>query len=143
MPSNLGASPTDEDAKQKPQASMERSSATQVQTSAVAEKTCGALTVHKCQGLTCHEGCIVDLAVSRPRNPVASLGLAFVAWTRVTTFTKLAFRSLPSLQDFYAVRQNQDFKYRERERESAELDAADRHEAYLKKTKKINFADEL
>ena len=52
-------------------------------------RLCWALTVHKCQGLTCHEGCIVNLETAKPRNPVASMGLAFVAWTRVTTFAKL------------------------------------------------------
>ena len=102
-------------------------------------RLCRALTVHKCQGLTCANGCVVDLAVARPRNPIASLGLAFVAWTRVTTFDKLAFRSLPPLPAFYAVRQSQEFQARE----VFESEIADLHEAFLKKTKDMDLEGEL
>ena len=102
-------------------------------------RLCRALTVHNCQGLTCHNGCIVDLDVARARNPIAKLGLAFVAWTRVTCFSKLAFRQLPPLPAFYAVRLSQEFK----DRESFESDVADRHQAFLQRSKGIDLEDEL
>ena len=63
-------------------------------------RLCWALTVHKCQGLTCHEGCIVNLETAKPRSPIAAMGLAFVAWTRVTTFERLAFRSPATITPF-------------------------------------------
>ena len=73
-----------------------------------------ALTIHKAQGLSLPEGAVVDLQVSNPkRNPVAGMGLAFVAWTRVTTWRRLAFRNLPQFADFLAVRQTKDFQLRE------------------------------
>ena len=69
-----------------------------------------ALTVHKAQGLTCPESVLVDLTTARPgRNPVATAGLAFVAWT----WTRMAIHSLPPLGDFLVVRQSPDFKRRE------------------------------
>lgn len=73
-----------------------------------------ALTIHKAQGLSLFEGAVVDLQVSNPkRNPVAGMGIAFVAWTRVTTWQRLAFRNLPQFADFLAVRQTKDFQLRE------------------------------
>ena len=41
------------------------------------------------------------------------MGLAFVAWTRVTTWQRVALRNLPQFADFLAVRQTKDFKLRE------------------------------
>ena len=38
-----------------------------------------ALTIHKSQGITAHEGCIVPFDGRRGPNPVGKLGLAFVA----------------------------------------------------------------
>ena len=73
-----------------------------------------ALTIHKAQGLSLLEGAVVDLQVSNPkRNPVAAMGLAFVAWTRVTTWRRLAFRNLPPFADFLAARLTKDFQLRE------------------------------
>ena len=72
-----------------------------------------ALTIHKAQGLSLPEGAIVDLQTASPnRNVVAIQGLAFVAWTRVTTWAKMAFRSLPRFGDFLAMRQSKEFKQR-------------------------------
>ena len=49
-----------------------------------------ALTIHKAQGLSLPEGAVVDLQVSNPRrSPVGSMGLAFVAWTLVTTWQRI------------------------------------------------------
>ena len=67
------------------------------------------------------------------------MGLAFVAWTRVTTFDRLAFRHLPPLHAFYAVRQSGDFK----ERERFEIQAADQHKDHLMRTKQMSLEDEL
>ena len=44
--------------------------------------------------------------------PAAKLGLAFVGWTRATTWTKIAFESLPPLDQFLAMRQQPAFKSR-------------------------------
>ena len=47
-------------------------------------------------------------------NPVSSTpGLAFVGWTRVTKWSRMAFCELPALGDFLAVRLNAGFKLRE------------------------------
>jgi hypothetical protein len=58
---------------------------------------------------------------------VAKLGLAFVAWTRATTWAKMAFQALPPLEDFLAVRLTKDFQTRE----TFEIQADDRHDAFL------------
>ena len=77
-------------------------------------RLCWALTVHKSQGLSCPEGVIANMKSMRPgRNPVAAMGLAFVAWSRATDWSRMAFRSLPPLGNFLAVRQSRDFKRRE------------------------------
>jgi hypothetical protein len=53
---------------------------------AIPLRLCWALTVHKAQGLNLPGGAIAELNTSKPfRNPVASVGLAFVGWTRVTS----------------------------------------------------------
>jgi hypothetical protein len=85
-----------------------------------------AMTVHKAQGLTAKEGCVVDLRARSKRNPIALPGLAFVAWTRTESFDRLAFRDLPPLLDFFECRQHKDFK----QREKFELQATKKHEAY-------------
>jgi hypothetical protein len=88
-----------------------------------------AMTIHKSQGLTAAEGCIVDLRVRSKRNPVALSGLAFVAWTRTESFDRLAFKSLPRLLHFFECRQHKDFKLRE----NFELEASKKHDLYLSK----------
>jgi hypothetical protein len=90
-------------------------------------KVSWAMTIHKSQGLTATEGCIVDLRVRSKRNPVALSGLAFVAWTRTESFDRLAFKSLPRLLDFFECRQKKDFKLRE----NFELEASKKHDLYL------------
>ena len=86
-----------------------------------------AMTIHKSQGLTATEGCIVDLRVRSKRNPVALSGLAFVALTRTESFDRLAFKSLPRLLDFFECRQHKDFKLREK----FELEASKKHDLHL------------
>ena len=73
-----------------------------------------ALTVHKSQGLTCKEGVVVDMTVVKAgRNPIATPGIAFVAWTRAVTWSHVAFRSLPPLEQFMAIRNRPEFKRRQ------------------------------
>ena len=68
-----------------------------------------ALTIHKSQGITAHEGCIVSFAGCRGPNPVGKLGMAFVAWARVTNWASMAFHKLPPLTDFLSARLTKDF----------------------------------
>ena len=97
-------------------------------------RLCWALTIHKAQGLSCEEGVIVDLTVEDKGNPVATAGLAFVAWTRATEWPKMAIRSLPSLGDFLAVRQTADFK----RRAFFETWADEAHDKYLREERGID-----
>ena len=84
-----------------------------------------ALTIHKCQGITAHEGCIVSFQGSRMPRAVSKLGLAFVAWTRATQWSKVAFQSIPPLEEFVAVRLSREFQLREGfETKADELDDA-------------------
>jgi hypothetical protein len=41
------------------------------------------------------------------------MGLAFVAWTRTASWERMAFLSLPPLEDFLAVRFSKEFRARE------------------------------
>ena len=71
-----------------------------------------ALTMHKCQGITAHEGTIISFSGTRMPAPASKPGLAFVGWTRATTWERVAFHGLPALEEFLAVRQTKDFKVR-------------------------------
>ena len=72
-----------------------------------------SLTIHKSQGLTCQEGTVVSFKDSKMPRAVSKLGLAFVGWTRATSWSKVAFQSLPPLEEFLAVRMTKDFQMRE------------------------------
>ena len=71
-----------------------------------------ALTFHKCQGVTAEEGVIVSFDGCRGAHTVSKLGLAFVAWTRATSWAKMAFHKLPPLEDFVAARLTKEFAAR-------------------------------
>jgi DNA replication protein DnaC len=71
-----------------------------------------AMTVHKSQGITAKEGIVIDFHVGKNRNPVASAGLAFVAFTRAEKFERVAFRNLPPFQHFLAPRNSKEFHNR-------------------------------
>ena len=71
-----------------------------------------ALTIHKSQGITAQEGTIVSFDGCKGRAPVAKLGLAFVAWTRTTTWSRMAFHKLPPFADFLAARLSREFSAR-------------------------------
>ena len=87
-----------------------------------------ALTIHKSQGITAHEGTVVSFEGSRMPKAVAKLGLAFVAWTRVTKWSKMAFQSLPPLEEFLAVRLTKEFQ----RREAFEKQADDLHDCFMR-----------
>lgn len=86
-----------------------------------------ALTIHKSQGITAHEGTIISFQGSRMPRAVSKLGLAFVAWTRATKWSKVAFQSIPPLEEFLAVRLSREFQLRE----TFETKADDLHQALL------------
>ena len=71
-----------------------------------------ALTIHKSQGITAREGCVVSFAGARSSASVSKLGLAFVAWTRAQCWEHMAFHKLPPIEDFVAARLTRDFEAR-------------------------------
>ena len=88
-----------------------------------------ALTIHKSQGLSLKEGVIVTLETKSSKwSPVKQPGLAFVGWTRVTSWARMAFCALPPLVDFYSVRLTPGF----RQRESFEAWADVAHDNFMK-----------
>ena len=88
-----------------------------------------SMTIHKSQGISAAEGCIVSMeTIYANSNPVSSTpGLAFVGWTRVTKWSRMAFCELPALVDFLAVRLHAGFKVRE----DFEARADVAHDAFL------------
>ena len=75
-------------------------------------RLCWAMTLHKCQGMTAHEGTIISFVGSRMPTPASQPGLPFVGWTRATSWSKVAFHGLPPLEEFLAVRNTKTFKVR-------------------------------
>ena len=59
-----------------------------------------AMTINKSQGLTLSEGIVVDLEGSQRYKPASKHGLAFVAFTRSTSFENTAFSNLPAFDEF-------------------------------------------
>lgn len=87
------------------------------------------LTIHKCQGLTCSEGTIIDFTTaSKRRNVVGLPGMPFTAFTRAKLWARVAFRMLPSLNDFVSVRQTPLFKARQ----AFEISVDERHEQSMR-----------
>ena len=86
-----------------------------------------ALTIHKSQGITSHDGAIISFEGSRMPRAVSKLGLAFVVWTRATMWSNVAFQSLPPLEEFLAVRLSREFQVRE----AFETKADDQNELFL------------
>ena len=75
-------------------------------------KLAWALTFHKSQGITAPEGTLISFEGSRMPRAASKPGLAFVGWTRATTWEKVVFQKLPPIEDFLAVRMQTDFKSR-------------------------------
>ena len=99
-----------------------------------------AMTIHKSQGISAPEGCIVSMeTASQTYNPVCSTpGLAFVGWTRVTKWSRMAFCQLPPLGDFFAVRLTAGFRLREEF--EAKADAA--HDDFMQR-RRLGGEDEV
>ena len=70
------------------------------------------ITVANSQGLTFSEGAVVDFAPHPTYQPVANVGLAFVAMSRCEGWDKQAFRNLPDFWEFRKVLQSQLFQWR-------------------------------
>ena len=90
-------------------------------------KLAWAMTVHKAQGITEPQGTVISFETTHMLRPVARMGLALVAWTRATRWCRVAFRGLPPMEEFLAVRLSTEFRARER----FEYEADRRHDAYL------------
>ena len=76
-------------------------------------KLAWALTIHKAQGITEPNGVVVSFEGSRMVRAVSRMGLAFVAWTRVTAWNRMAFMALPPIEDCWAARFSKEFRARE------------------------------
>ena len=85
------------------------------------------MTFHKSQGITAHEGTIISFTDTKMPMPVAKMGLAFVAWTRATAWARIAFKGLPPLDHFLAMRLKPAF----RARCSFEEKADELHDSFL------------
>ncbi len=86
-----------------------------------------ALTFHKSQGITAHEGTTISWEGSRMPAAASKPGLTFVGQTRATRWDKVAFHGLPALEEYLAVRTQRDFQLRS----AFEEQAAARHDAFL------------
>ena len=102
-------------------------------------RLCWAMTCHKCQGITEHNGVIIEFKTRTDRNPVADPGVAFVANTRTVQYGMQGYRNLPSQLEFMAVRKHKKF----RAREKFESDAASRHAASMYKLKSWRIEQEF
>ena len=71
-----------------------------------------ALTFHKSQGITAHEGTTISFVGTRMPAPASKPGLPFVGWTRATKWARVAFHGLPALEEFLAVRTTKEFQVR-------------------------------
>ena len=61
------------------------------------------ITIHKCQGLTFAQGCVVVFTHQPNYQPVEKAGLAFVAMSRTRSYLQQGFQHLPSFWQFRLV----------------------------------------
>ena len=85
------------------------------------------MTIHKSQGLTFPDGCVVDFRHAPNWQPVANVGMAFVAMSRAMFWQTQAFRELPDFWDFRKVLNQDLFKWRK----AAEEEFDRRHDATM------------
>jgi hypothetical protein len=86
-----------------------------------------ALTFRKSQGITAQEGTVISFKDVKIPKLASKMGLAFVGWTRATTWNKIVFECLPPIDHFPAVRLQPTFTIRCRFEEKADR----LHDAFL------------
>ena len=74
---------------------------------------CYGITVHKSQGLTISTGCVFNMQHEPTWSPLKNMcGLAFVGFSRVTDFAKMAFKYVPDYWAFQAMAESDLFRWR-------------------------------
>jgi hypothetical protein len=71
------------------------------------------MTVHKSQGLTLASGCVFNMEHEPTWSPFKQMcGLAFVGYSRVTDFAKMAFKYVPDYWSFQSMADTDMFRWR-------------------------------
>ena len=74
---------------------------------------CYGMTVHKSQGLTFTGRCVFNMEHEPTWSPFKNMcGLAFVGFSRVTDFSKIAFKYVPDYWSFQAMAETDLFRWR-------------------------------
>lgn len=74
---------------------------------------CYGMTVHKSQGLTFTGRCVFNMEHEPTWSPFKNMcGLAFVGFSRVTDFSKMAFKYVPDYWSFQAMAETDLFRWR-------------------------------
>ena len=74
---------------------------------------CYGMTVHKSQGLTLSSGCVFNMEHEPTWSPFKQMcGLAFVGFSRVTDFSKMAFKYVPDYWTFQSMVDTDMFRWR-------------------------------
>ena len=74
---------------------------------------CYGMTVHKSQGLTVSGRCVFNMEHEPTWSPFKNMcGLAFVGFSRVTDFSKMAFKYLPDYWVFQSMAETDMFRWR-------------------------------
>ena len=74
---------------------------------------CYGMTVHKSQGLTFTGRCVFNMEHEPTWSPFKNMcGLAFVGFSRVTDFSKMAFKYVPDYWSFQAMAETDMFRWR-------------------------------
>ena len=74
---------------------------------------CYGMTVHKSQGLTLASGCVFNMEHEPTWSPFKQMcGLAFVGYSRVTDFAKMAFKYVPDYWSFQSMADTDMFRWR-------------------------------
>ena len=74
---------------------------------------CYGMTVHKSQGLTVSTRCVFNMEHEPTWSPFKHMcGLAFVGFSRVTDFSKMAFKNVPDYWTFQSMAETDMFRWR-------------------------------